>query len=87
MSSSRSDVVTQFVSSLVSNQGVVLSPERKGSFRGVSGKFKGCFKDVSRKVQGSFKKALQGFSLVLSRKSVSSNIDECFEGDLRVVLV
>ena len=47
----------------------------RGCFKGVSKVFQGCLKDVSWKFHESFK----GFS-----GGVSSNIDQCFEVDLRV---
>ena len=70
MSSSRSDVVTKFVSpsvtffflqcfwSLLSGE---VSRVFQESFMDVSKKFQGCFKEVSRVFQGSFKDVSRKF--------------------------
>ena len=61
---------------------VFLSPKRQGSSKGVLRKFKGCFKEVSRK----FKGCIKGISRNLLKISlgVSSEIYECYKGDLRI---
>ena len=73
MSSSRSDVVTQFVRPLVRHQGVFFSLR---SYKGVSRSLM-C---VSMKYQGCFMQV----SLIGSFKVVSRKFQGCFEGVSRV---
>ena len=76
MSSSRSDVVTQFVSSLVMKEFFF----SLRSYKGISRKSNGCFNEVSRMFHASFMdRRFQGCF-----KKVSRVLRGCFEGVSRV---
>ena len=69
-SSSRSDVVTQFVRPSICplfSFSVFGGCGAFGSYEGVSRKFQGCFKEISRVFQGSFKDVSRKFQGCLKK--------------------